>query len=309
MCKKILGLPLSLTAMIFVMAVSVTSVKAEDHHGFADYASMEAAATGKLRTYMKAHPGMTLDSLRQNVLESLTDGSVGKASDLLPARKTKLTPEQLYETARKSSLIFGKMEHNESFQADSAYKTASAVALTPDGVCATNYHVVADIVMNGGLGHTDKNDLMRFVMDCDGNVFPLTGILAVDPLNDWAIIKVDPCGQRLTPAPIGGDVAPGTPVYCLASPTGSYFNFTEGMVANRSRTFNKRTGFNKYILDITADYGVGASGGPIFDDCGNLVALVSSTLSVYAQPQQFRNFQMAYKQTVPVFLIKECFTD
>ncbi|MBD5333955.1 MAG: trypsin-like peptidase domain-containing protein [Bacteroides sp.] len=309
MCKRFLGLPLSLTAILFVVAVSVMSVRAEENARFIDYASMEAAATGKLRNYMKAHPGINSDSLRKNVLGSLTDGHVGKASDLLPAKKKKLTPQELYETARKSSLIFGKMEHNDNFQADSAYKTASAVVLTPDGVCATNYHVVADLVLSGALGQTDRNDLINFVMDCDGNVFPLTGVLAVDPINDWAIIKVDPCGQELTPAPVGDDVAPGTPVYCLASPTGNYFHFTDGMVSNRTRTFNKRTGLTKYILDITADYGVGASGGPIFDECGNLVALVSSTLSVYAQPQQYRNFQMAYKQTVPVFLIKECFTD
>ena len=62
-------------------------------------------------------------------------------------------------------------------------------------------------------------------------------------------------------------------------------------------------------MEITADYGVGASGGPIFDSCGNLAALVSSTFSLYAQPQQYRNFQMSYKQTVPVFLIRDLFAD
>ena len=42
---------------------------------------------------------------------------------------------------------------------------------------------------------------MRFLMDYEGNVYPVTAILAADPLNDWAIIKVDPCGHPLTPAP------------------------------------------------------------------------------------------------------------
>jgi hypothetical protein len=37
------------------------------------------------------------------------------------------------------------------------------------------------------------------------------------------------------------------------------------------------------------------------------VALVSSTFSLYANPQQNQNFQMTYKYTVPVFLLKECF--
>ena len=80
-------------------------------------------------------------------------------------------------------------------------------------------------------------------------------------------------------------------------------------MSNATGTLDNRTGNTKYILESTADYGVGASGGPIFDSCGNLAALVSSTVSLYANPQQFRNFQMAYKQTVPVFLIKDLFTD
>jgi len=299
---------LSLAVMILLlMTAGVTSGRAEQNLEYHDHASMVEDATAKLRAYLKANPGNTADSLRANVLNTLTDGTVGKASDLKPARKKKLTPAQLYDVARHSSLIFGKMGRNPAMQIDSAYKTASAVALTPDGICATNYHVVADIVLGGALDHSDKNDMIRFVMDYDGNVYPLTGILAVDPLNDWAIIKIDPCGRKLTPAPVGGDIPVGTPVYCLASPTGSHFNFTDGMVSNMTRSTNKRTGFTKYVLEITSDYGVGASGGPIFDECGNLVALVSSTISVYAQPEQYRNFQMAYKQTVPVFLIKQCF--
>lgn len=301
---------MALVSAALLLLTGAMPVKGETKNPrFFDYPAMEEAATGKLRAYMKANPGMTLDSLRRNVIDGLSAGPVGKASRLTPVRKKKLTPEQLYDVARKSSLIFGRMENNPAFGGDSAYKTASAVALTPDGICATNYHVVADIVLGGSLGRTNANDKLRFVMDCEGNVYPLTGILAVDPLNDWAIIRVDPCGKQLTPAPIGGDMAPGSKVYCLASPSNAYFHFTDGMVSNCTRSTNKRTGFTKYILEITADYGVGASGGPIFDECGNLVALVSSTVSLYAQPQQFRNFQMAYKQTVPIFLLKNCFTD
>ena len=306
MLFKRLNPALAVMTLLF-MAAGVFSARADYNANYYDYATMVGDVTAKLRTYLKAHPGHTTDSLRANVLSTLTDPPVGKASDLTSPRKKKLTSAQLYEVARRSSLIFGRMEYNESFKTDSAYKTASAVALTADGICATNYHVVADVVLSGALGRTDQNDRARFVMDCDGNVFPVTDILALDPLNDWAIIKVDPCGHKLTPAPVGGDIPVGTPVYCLASPSQAHFHFTDGMVSNLTRSTNKRTGHTTYILEITSDYGVGASGGPIFDECGNLVALVSSTISIYAQPEQYRNFQMAYKQTVPVFLIKEQF--
>lgn len=291
---------------LMFMAAGVAPAHAE-RDNYYDYGQMVENATARLRDYLKSHPGHSTDSLRANAVANLGNTTVGKAKDLTPARKKKLTPAQVYDIARRSSLAYGKMEHNEAFKADSAYKTASAVVLTADGICATNYHVVADVVLSGALGRTDKNDLSRFVMDGDGNVYPVTDILALDPLNDWALIKVDPCGNKLTPASIGDDVAIGTPVYCLASPSQAHFLFTDGVAANRTQSTNKRTGQTTYILDITADYGVGASGGPIFDEYGNLVALVSSTISIYAQPEQYRNFQIAYKQTVPVFLLKECF--
>ena len=234
---------ITLAVMLLLMAAGVTSVKAEDNLNYYDHAAMVEAATAKLRAYLKANPSVSADSLRSNVINDLTDGPVGKARELTPARKKKLTSAQVYDVAVRSSLIFGKMEHSDFIKSDSAYKTASAVALTPDGICATNYHVVADVILAGSLGRTNKNDEMRFLMDYEGNVYPVTAILAADPLNDWAIIKVDPCGHPLTPAPVGGDIPVGTPVYCLASPSGSHFHFTDGMVSNRTRTTNKRTGF------------------------------------------------------------------
>lgn len=298
----------SLAAMtIMLMAAGVVSVSAQRNPHYQDHASKVEKTTALAREYLKSHPGNTADSLRANVLGALTDGKIVTKSPLPSPRKKKLTPAQLYELASKSSLIVCKMEHNDAFQMDSAYKIASAVALTSDGICATNFHVVSDFVLCGSLGKQDKNDMLRFVMDYDGNIYPITAVLAIDPLNDWSIIKVDTQGRKLTPAPMGGDLPVGSPVYCLSSTTGSHFYLTDGLVANCLQSTDKRTGFTKYILEITADYGVGASGGPIFDEYGNLVALVSSTVSVYAQPEQYRNFQMTYKETVPVFLIKERF--
>lgn len=276
---------------------------------YTDYPSMIEKATPFMRDYLKSHPEVSTDSLQARILPSMSEGPIGSLASLTPARKKKLSPEKIYEQCRHSSLVFGKMEHLSYMKADSAFSTASAVVLTPDGVCATNYHVINDIVLRGALNHKVDNDRMRFVMDCDGNFYPVTDILGIDAVNDLAIIKIDPCGRKLTPAPIGGDPITGAKVYCLAHPTGSYFLFTDGMVSNCSGKLNKRNGQTRYIMDITADYGVGASGGPIFDECGNLVALVSSTLSIYADAQQQRNFQMSYKQTVPVFLIKAKFTD
>lgn len=300
----------ALAAVITLTAAGAVPAQAADPRSeYKDYHSMVAATTAQLKTYLAEHPEVVADTLESRILPFMSDGSVAPRSVLTPPRKKRLTPQQVYEAGRRSSLSFGKMEHVKYLDTDSAYTTASAVVLTPDGICVTNYHVVNDLVLRGALGHNVPYDRLRFVMDCDGNAFPVTDVLGVDMLNDLAIIRIDPRGHKLTPAPVADDAPVGASVYCLANPSGKYFHFTEGIVANRTATLDRLKGHTKYILEITSDYGVGASGGPIFDEYGNLVSLVSSTFSLYAEPEQMRNFQMAYKLTVPGFLIKDKFTD
>lgn len=302
---------LAATVVAVAAAMPVIAAdKGDNNYLYRDYDALLGGVTAQLRDFMAANPGKyEADSLRSHVLETLTYGSVGKASQLTPARKKKLSADKLFELCRQSSLVFGKMDYTPQINADTAYSTASAVALTADGICATNFHVVFDIVMTGALDHKVSGDKMRFVMDYEGKAYPVTGVLAVDPVNDLAIIKVDPLGGKFVPASIGSDLRPGEKVYCLAHPNGTYYNFTEGMVSNSTRVVNKRNGQTRYNLEITAEYGSGASGGPIFDECGNLVSLVSTTLSLYAKPEKYIDFQMAYKHTVPVFLIKNRFND
>ena len=52
-------------------------------------------------------------------------------------------------------------------------------------------------------------------------------------------------------------------------------------------------------IEITADYGVGSSGGPVLDMSGNVVGMVSNTQGVYADPKERRNFQMNFHICVP----------
>ena len=299
----------SIVAAVAVLAPAALMAKGPTPGLYRDYPALLSTVTTKLRQVLEANPQATADSMRHHVLTTLTDGPVGSARQLAPRRRKKISPADLYELCCKSTLVYGKMDKVSYLNRDSAYSNASAVSLTPDGLVATNFHVVADLVINGALGREVPNDRARFVMDYDGQVYPVREILYIDPVNDFSIIRVDASAKPLTPAPLGGDLRPGDTTYCLSNPSGAYFHFTEGQVSNATGTLDKRNGRTKYILEITSDYGVGASGGPIFDAYGNLVALVSSTVSLYAQPQQFRNFQMAYKQTVPVFLIKDLFED
>ena len=55
------------------------------------------------------------------------------------------------------------------------------------------------------------------------------------------------------------------------------------------------------MMTITADFAKGSSGAPVFDDRGNVAAMVASTSSVYYTQTKDtqKNLQMVFKQCVP----------
>ncbi len=146
---------------------------------------------------------------------------------------------------------------------------ASAWALTADGVMVTNYHVFEGSEDQGAFG----------IISVTGEVFPVEKVLAASKEADVAIFKVKGSGFR----PLGLSIEPavGTPVNIISHPNGRYFYYTSGRI---SRYFqNKgRGGADRGVwMHVTAEYAKGSSGGPIFDDQGRVVAMVSSTNSIY----------------------------
>ena len=153
MNKKLFTLPLSLIAVVLALLGVAPQAYADHDALFQDYPAKVEAATALAREYMKTHPGQGSDSLRHNVIAGLSDGRVASSRVLTPTRKRKLSAREVFELCRPSSLVVCRFEHNNAYALDSAYSNASAVALTSDGICATNYHVVADLVLSGALVH------------------------------------------------------------------------------------------------------------------------------------------------------------
>ena len=112
--------------------------------------------TAQLRGYINEHPERTTDSMMNHVLDDINNGKIASVKTLASLRKKKLSTEDLYDLCRKSTLVFGKMEHVGYLGKDSAYSNASAVALTPDGICATNFHVISDIVICGAFDYKNR---------------------------------------------------------------------------------------------------------------------------------------------------------
>lgn len=163
---------------------------------------------------------------------------------------------------------------------------ASGFFISSDGVLVTNHHVVAG---------ADKETFV--VLSGDGRMALVTEVLAADAVADIAILRCN--GTGFSALPLCAEAADGTPVGVWSHPTNHFFSLSAGIVARRFM-LQKQGGPACEALAITADYARGSSGGPVFDDRGNVVGMVASTDSVYYDNEngQQKNLQMVFKNCV-----------
>ena len=140
--------------------------------------------------------------------------------------------------------------------------TGSGFFVNSDGVAVTNHHVVV------GWEH-------MVIRTHDGEVYPVLGYYSYDLENDIAIIQVEGSGfpyTTFTEIPIG--VADY--VYAIGSSAGDPNTFTSGVVSR----FAQEIRFGIYtvtdMIQFTAPIYGGNSGGPLFNQYGQVVGIVSA---------------------------------
>jgi serine protease Do len=142
---------------------------------------------------------------------------------------------------------------------------ASGVILREDGIILTNHHVVAGKQARGlGMG----------VMTADGKPYLVDEVLAADEDADVAILRLKNA-KGLAAAPLVGEEPVGNAVTLISHPAGNFFALSHGRIARYCKDED-----GACTMQVTADYAKGSSGGPIFNDCGDIVGLVSSTVSI-----------------------------
>ncbi|WP_027138020.1 S1 family peptidase [Gaetbulibacter saemankumensis] len=170
---------------------------------------------------------------------------------------------------------------------------ASGFVIHEDGIIVTNFHVV-ETRENG------PNISAVFASDADGNVYPVVKILSASQSNDLAILKVDTKGKKLKALALAEQELMGEDVYLMGHPFDNYFFMTKGMVARNY--ISDRTGEVK--MAITAEFGQGASGGPVVNNYGEVVGVVSATAIHYTNGSKVHGDpQLIVKETVPVSVL------
>lgn len=152
--------------------------------------------------------------------------------------------------------------------------------LSSDGYIATNYHVV-----EGGEGF--------MVTTSDGEQYEAVYV-GGDELSDLAVLKIEASG--LVPAVIGDsdNLIEGEAVYALGNPGGlEYANsLTSGIVSSRYRqqkVYNDAGVLEKKMVMIqtSASVNPGNSGGPLVNERGEVIGIITSKLIVFYESMGF----------------------
>ncbi len=85
---------------------------------------------------------------------------------------------------------------------------------------------------------------------------------------DVAIIKANIEGKKIRAFALADEPETGNDVFIIAHPTAYLYYFSSGIV---NRLHEDRGSLFSRKIEISADYAAGSSGGPIFDNKGNII--------------------------------------
>jgi len=144
-------------------------------------------------------------------------------------------------------------------------RTGTGFAISENGIIATAYHVI-------GGAKTIKVYLSK-------DSFVSATILRSDPMNDLAVLKIEsPIPNFLQIAPMRS-VKMGDKVFTIGFPVSSILGeeskYTEGVVSSISGIKDASS-----LLQITVPVQPGNSGGPLVNEKGDVVGIITSTAAI-----------------------------
>ncbi len=125
---------------------------------------------------------------------------------------------------------------------------------------------------------------------------PIVAIVAKDEHKDLALVKADLGGQTLHQARLGtvAGVKPGDPVVVIGNPLGEEFSVTDGIISQ----IRNQDGYK--VVQTTAPISPGNSGGPLFNEQGEVVGIVTFTKQDTARRAQNLNYAVAIDEARPL---------
>jgi hypothetical protein len=150
-----------------------------------------------------------------------------------------------------------------------------------DGRIATNLHVIA------------QADKSTTVVMPDGREFQNVVVMAADAERDLAVIRVDAQGLNALKLGDSKAVKPGEAVVAIGHPLGLGNTVSNGLISAV-----RELGPELTLLQISAPIAPGSSGGPLFNDRGEVIGIAT----LYATEGQNLNFAVPISYLKPLLL-------
>lgn len=245
-------------------------------------ALFSAGAAGIVTSYMLKNADYTIE--KQVVLGAQTVASDPGTQDTGSTSNTVAVPdgsvmseEDIYELACQQAVgiqlsatatnIFGQATTNEAV-------IGSGFVISEDGYIVTNYHVAEPYLLYGSSGGYDLKVVMF-----DDTVYDAE-IVGFEKQNDIAVLKINASG--LNPVTIGNmaNVRVGNNVCVVGNPLGELtYTMTVGKVSALDRVISTAVSTSINVFQIDAAVNSGNSGGPVYNDRGEVIGIVDAKYS------------------------------
>lgn len=178
----------------------------------------------------------------------------------------------------KGSVVFLKVSTSEGDG------VGSGIIVKSTGQILTAHHVIKGIKEG-------------WAKPFNGTWMPITGVIAQDELKDLAVINVDPRNQHLQQSRLGSGeyISSGDPVVAIGNPLGLEYSVTEGIISEV-----RTTPEGLRLIQTDAAVSPGNSGGPLFDQNGEVIGVVSFNLSSSRDEGQNLNFAVSIDEAKPL---------
>lgn len=176
---------------------------------------------------------------------------------LTAPEKDELSGEEIFAKCSSSVFYIEMLDEKGEHTAN-----GSGFFIDSDGTAVTCWHVLAN-----GVG-------ARVLLPGSDKEYRLEGVYDYSPLNDWALIKVDPDGGEFSCLDIGDAKTNvgGATVYAFGSPLGIQNTITQGLICNPLRVEDD----TNFIL-FSAAISRGSSGGALITKYGEAIGITAAS--------------------------------
>ena len=175
---------------------------------------------------------------------------------------------QIYELCADAVFATEAFDSETEQNDDHSVGTGTGFFISSDGVAVMCYHQL-------------EGAASARISTTDGRVYPLERVISYDPQRDLAVVRVgrvdaEGAQVRFFPTVTLGNsdaVLTGEHIYTIANPLGLNGTIADGLVSYQNRIVNDP---DYPYIQVSAPATGGSSGGPVFNERGEVIGLISS---------------------------------